>query len=234
MISLKHVRSDEFKLLEENTMNKETYVKEVIKKLECSQSKKKEIKQKLESDLEGAIKDGETLTDIIERMGTAKETAKEFNETFSDEEKKKAKYGKTLKVIAIIAAIVVALLVLVFNLLPKTTSLSDSKIFTEEAVSMKVLEVIETMDQSDYDSFFALSGEELVSAISEQDLESVKAQIATDWGNNNSIGKIYCYEITQMGTHYAGAQVSVEYDHVNVIYTMSFDEDMRLVGFYIK
>lgn len=62
MISLKHVRSDEFKLQEENTMNKETYVKEVIKKLECSQSKKKEIKQKLESDLEGAIKDGETLT----------------------------------------------------------------------------------------------------------------------------------------------------------------------------
>lgn len=61
-------------------MNKEKYIKKVIRLLNCSQQQKKKIKLDLENDIEMALKNGESFEEIIQRMGTPKELAHEFNE----------------------------------------------------------------------------------------------------------------------------------------------------------
>ena len=51
-------------------MNKEKYIKKVIRLLNCSQQQKKKIKLDLENDIEMALKNGESCEEIIQRMGT--------------------------------------------------------------------------------------------------------------------------------------------------------------------
>ena len=49
-----------------------------------------------------------------------------------------------------------------------------------------------------------------------------------------SYGKIYSVESSQLGKTYAVVQMSVAYKNVSATYTLSFDEDMKLAGMYIK
>ena len=67
-------------------MNQEKYVIAVLKKLKCSGSKKKEIRKELESDIAAALENGESLEEIMARMGSPASLAGEFNDNFSKEE----------------------------------------------------------------------------------------------------------------------------------------------------
>ena len=61
-------------------MNKKQYIKKVVKLLGCSRQQKRKIQLDLENDIEMALKQGESLEDIIQRMGAPEEVAREFNE----------------------------------------------------------------------------------------------------------------------------------------------------------
>ena len=50
-------------------MNKKQYIKKVIRLLGCSRQQKRKIQLDLENDIEMALKQGESLEDIIQRMG---------------------------------------------------------------------------------------------------------------------------------------------------------------------
>ena len=67
-------------------MNKEKYIRLVLKNLKCSTAKKNEIKKELESDIVSAEESGEALDEIMARMGTPNSLAAEFNDNFSPEE----------------------------------------------------------------------------------------------------------------------------------------------------
>ena len=64
-------------------MNRDKYVKAVIKKLKCSSRKKAEIKRELESNIQTALESDESWQQIEERMGTPYSQAMEFNENLS-------------------------------------------------------------------------------------------------------------------------------------------------------
>lgn len=63
---------------------------------------------------------------------------------------------------------------------------------------------------------------------------NAKTQISDDWGNFQSWGSIYLSEVTQQGQTFAVGQATAVYEHVTVTYTISFDEDMKLAGLYMK
>ena len=44
----------------------------------------------------------------------------------------------------------------------------------------------------------------------------------------------YATEVIQNGEHYAIAQVTVSYENVNVVYTLTYDADMKLAGLYMR
>lgn len=61
-------------------MNKSQYLKNISKELLCTKQEKKRILEDLDRDIEAVIAVGESIEDVIERMGTPKEVALEFNE----------------------------------------------------------------------------------------------------------------------------------------------------------
>ena len=48
------------------------------------------------------------------------------------------------------------------------------------------------------------------------------------------MGKIYAVEVTQMGKKSAVLQMHVDYEHVSVLYTISFNDRLDLQGFFMK
>ena len=76
-------------------MNEKKYVKEVGRHLHCSKEKRREIERQLTGDIGAALECGETLEEILERMGTAKNVAEEFNANFTEEDKKDEKTKKS-------------------------------------------------------------------------------------------------------------------------------------------
>lgn len=60
-------------------MDEQKYVKEVGKHLQCSKEKRMEIEQQLAGDIQAAMDHGESFEEILNRMGTAKSVAEEFN-----------------------------------------------------------------------------------------------------------------------------------------------------------
>lgn len=58
--------------------------------------------------------------------------------------------------------------------------------------------------------------------------------IGDDWGPQVSIGKKYIAEVHQGWNQYATVQINIGYENANVTYTLSFDDEYRLIGLYMK
>ncbi|MCF2641866.1 MAG: DUF3887 domain-containing protein [Lachnospiraceae bacterium] len=65
-------------------------------------------------------------------------------------------------------------------------------------------------------------------------IEDARRQVGSDWGEIQSFGDFYMSEIRQRGQRYAVVQVAVMYENVEVTYTITFDENMKLAGLYMK
>ena len=66
-------------------------------------------------------------------------------------------------------------------------------------------------------------------------LQLSKSQLATaDFGDFQSFGQFYISEAKQGSKRFAMVQVSVSYTKTSITYTLTFDEEMKLAGFYIK
>ena len=213
-------------------MNK-SYINKIVRKLKCSGKKKKEIRCQLTTELEEYGVDIDTK-ELIKRMGNPAEIAEEFNQNFSEDEKKKYRREKFLKIIAWVAVVLVALILLAYWALPKQTALENSKIFREDKVVEQAEYVIDLLDAENYDKLTEISDPVLKDYIQEEYLATAKEEVFDDWGKQVSIGKIYTAEVTQMGKKSAVIEVHVEYENTTVIYTLSFNEDMMLQGLFMK
>lgn len=213
-------------------MNK-SYINKIVRKLKCSEKKKKEIRRQLTAELEeyGADID---IKELIKRMGKPAEIAEEFNQNFSEDEKKKYRCKKFLKIIVCIVVALTVLILIAYWALPKQTALEKSKIFREDKVVEQAEYVIDLLDAENYDELIEISDLVLKNYIQEEYLETAKEEVCDDWGKQVSIGKTYTAEITQMGKKSAVIEVHVEYENTTVIYTLSFSKDMLLQGLFMK
>lgn len=90
------------------------------------------------------------------------------------------------------------------------------------------------MDSEDYDTLQKESTEQMQSVMSRSFIEEAKRNFGTDWGTFQAFGNIYLTEVTQMGKRIAVVQVNASYEKISVTYTISFDEDMKLAGLWMK
>lgn len=215
-------------------MKAETYVKSIVKKITCSSKRKNDIKMQLLAEIEERTSQGETLSDIMSEMGSVQEVAESFNESIPEEEKKKFKRNQNLKVLLTVLLVLAALVLAVAWVLPKSKPLSESKIFNEAEVETALIESIDLMDANDYSALQKRASSQMVSIFTEETMKEVKAAISDDFGSRTLVGTIYDQEVRQMGKTYAVCQVTVSYENVNVVYTISFDPDMKIAGLYMK
>ena len=216
-------------------MNQEKYVIAVLKKLKCSGSKKKEIRKELESDIAAALENGESLEEIMARMGSPASLAGEFNDNFSKEEITAFKRRKGLGIAGVIIGILVVLLLLGFYMIPKNYPMGKSGLYTEEEVTERTKTVISYFDEGDYEAIQEMCfSKSMEQAMTEEKLEEVKKLFGEDWGEFVTFGNIYLGEVVQLGKSYAVVQINATYENTGITYTLMFDKEMKLCAFYVK
>lgn len=215
-------------------MTAEKYAAAIAKRVKCSKEKRNEIKQQLLSDITAAAEQGNTLEEVIGQMGNAAELAKEFNDSLPKSERKKYVRNKIIKIAIPIAAVLIALVILLYQMIPKTSSMEDSRIFHKETVEAKMKETIELINKMDSDALCANAIPQLQPYLSEESITKIKKQLSDDWGKCTSFGTAYMTELTQMGKHFAVGEITVTYENTNATYRLTYDADMKLAGLYIR
>ena len=216
-------------------MTAEKYVKEVAKLLKCRASKKKEIKDKLLSEITSAVAAGQSLENVLAKMGIPWDFANRYNDNFDIEEKKAAKREKTLKIWGIVLIAIAIIIGIIYWNMPKWSDISESTVFREEQVRATAEEIIKLYSDDEYEAVVAYMTDDMKAVLNAPTLSISKAQLATeDFGELQSFGQMYISEAVQGRKRFAMVQVSVSYANTSVAYTLTFDADMKLAGFYVK
>ena len=213
-------------------MDAEKYVKKIVRNLKCTGAKKKEIGDSLLSDIAARREQGEAMEQIMESMGSPEEIAEAFSQNLSDADRKAYKRRRIGMTIGQIVAALVFLSVLAWWMIPKPAALGDD--LSQEAVTASVENVIVMLNQNDFDGLQELAVDELKSKLTQETLDEVRKNISEDWGEMQSIGKVYMQGVKQKGKVMVVTQVDAVYENISVVYTISFDEDLRLGGLYMR
>ncbi len=213
-------------------MDAEKYVKKIVRNLKCTGAKKKEIGDSLLSDIAARREQGEAMEQIMESMGSPEEIAEAFSQNLSDADRKAYKRRRIGMTIGQIVAALVFLSVLAWWMIPKPAALGDD--LSQEAVTASVENVVIMLNQNDFDGLQELAVDELKSKLTQETLDEVRKGISEDWGEMQSIGKVYMQGVKQKGKVIVVTQVDAVYENISVVYTISFDEDLRLGGLYMR
>ncbi len=215
-------------------MTAERYVKEVGKLLKCRASKKKEVKRQLLAEINRAAANGEPLEDVLGRMGIPWDYANRYNDNFDKAERKAAKRERALKIWGIVLLVLAVLTAVVYWNLPKWSDISESSVFSEERVKAQAEEIIRLYSDNEFEAVTGYMNEEMKQVLNAATLQYTKSQMKEDFGELLAFGNMYASEAKQSGARYAMVQVSVSYSEMSVTYTITFDEEMKLAGFFVK
>ncbi len=153
------------------------------------------------------------------------------------EEKRDKKSKKKIVgiVIGIVLIVVVGLCLLANFLVPRTSEIEESEIFNADEVEIKSMAVIFALNAEDYDTLQTeYANEEMKSFLTKETIDEAKKTIDADWDGAVSFGAAEVMEVRQMGKTYATVQFPVSYGEDTVTYTLSFDEEYKLAGLYMK
>lgn len=215
-------------------MDEKRYVNAVARKLKCGGTRKREIKRQLLADMQARENQGERLDDIISRMGKAEEIAEGFNENISVEERKRYARNRVLKIVIPIALALFFLGMAGYWLFPKTVDIEKSRYFDKEEVEAAMKETVELLDAEEYVALQENAIPQMQSLLNAETRESMRETLSDDWGERRQFGAVYLAEVVQGNRHLAVGEMTVTYENVSVTYRLSYDEDMRFAGIYVR
>lgn len=215
-------------------MDEKRYVNAVARKLKCGGTRKREIKRQLLADMQARKNQGERLDDIISRMGKAEEIAEGFNENISVEERKRYARNRVLKIVIPIALALVFLGMAGYWLFPKTVDIEKSRYFDKEEVEAAMKETVELLDAEEYATLQKNAIPQMQSLLNAETRKSMRETLSDDWGERRQFGAVYLVEVVQGNRHLAVGEMTVTYENVSVTYRLTYDEDMRLAGIYVR
>ena len=79
-------------------MTRDEYIKNIIKELDCGRKEKRRIQSDLENDINMALDSGESMEEIIDRMGTPEEIARDFMDMIRETGNRKP-YSKGISIL---------------------------------------------------------------------------------------------------------------------------------------
>lgn len=215
-------------------MDEKRYVNAVARKLKCGGTRKREIKRQLLADMQARKNQGERLDDIISRMGKVEEIAEGFNENISVEERKRYARNRVLKIVIPIALALFFLGMAGYWLFPKTVDIEKSRYFDKEEVEAAMKETVELLDAEEYATLQENAIPQMQSLLNAETRKSMRETLSDDWGERRQFGAVYLVEVVQGNRHLAVGEMTVTYENVSVTYRLSYDEDMRFAGIYVR
>lgn len=216
-------------------MNAEKYVNDIVRGIKCTGAKKKEIRNQLLSDIAMRREQGETIEQIVESMGSAQEIAEAFCQDLSDADQKayrRKRIGVILGAVGVVLLLLLSLAAYIRWLLPMPAALSED--YTQEEISAEVQRVIELLDQNDFAALQEVSVDKIRGAMTQETIDKVRQGISDDWGSRQSFGRVYAQGAKQRGEYIIVTQTDVIYENISVVYTISFDRELRLAGLYMR
>lgn len=116
----------------------------------------------------------------------------------------------------------------------KSTELAD--VFDEKEVISKAENAVTVVNEDGFEEFHELWDDSLKSKILEKDYNEQVFAVVEKKGEFEGIGKTVVVGQTDenTGKNYAIAVLVGEYSEGKIQYTISFDEDMNMIGFFIK
>ena len=215
-------------------MDEKRYVNAVARKLKCGGKRKKEIKRQRLSDIQMRENQGERLEEIISRMGKAEEIAESFNESISAKEQRRYAGNRVLKIVIPIVLALTFIAVSVYWIFPKTVDIEKSRVFDKEEVEAAMKETVELLDAEEYAVLQENAIPQMQSFLNAETRESIRETLSDDWGERKQFGAVYMAEVIQGNTHLAVGEMTVTYENVSVTYRLTYDEDMRFAGIYVR
>lgn len=186
------------------------------------------------ADMQARENQGERLDDIISRMGKAEEIAEGFNENISAEERKRYARNRVLKIVIPISLALFFLGMAGYWLFPKTVDIGKSRYFDKEEVEAAMKETVELLDAEEYAALQENAIPQMQSLLNAETRESMRKALSDEWGERKQFGAVYLVEVIQGNRHLAVGEMTVTYENVSVTYRLSYDEDMRLAGIYVR
>lgn len=216
-------------------MTAKQYVNSIVKKIRCDGKKKKDIKEQLLADVDLRISKGETLEEIISQMGGINEIADSFNENISEKEQKKYKRNRVFKNAAFVLLLLVVLSCLTYWRMPKAVAIEDSKYFDRAQVEAAMKKTVEQIDADEFDALNENAISEMERFLNQESKAEMRKSVSeNDWGKRSNFGQIYIAEMVQGNDHFAVGEIAVTYENISVIYRLTYDQDMRLAGLYVR
>lgn len=212
-------------------MNKERYLQTVMNGLNCSKRDKKRIYEDLSSDIDMAMENGESWQSIYQRLGSPETMISDLMENMEIVPKKSHKK----LIIGIIAGIISLCIIgfIAFNMLvPKTIPLEESKIYDIQKVKERSYEVIQYAGNKEYEKFIALGDENMKKVFTKEEFE--KAMNTFELGDFDKFEYEGYIELTNGDGKFAGAEIKAKYENNAIIYALTFNEEMELIGFFLK
>lgn len=226
-------------------MEQQKYIRKTAKKLECNKKKKSEFTRQLSSDIESALEYGEEWNAIQERLGTPEEVARDFNETLGEAATAYRKKRILLLGLATGIGTVLLLIVVVFGILHFTRP-DNNKNFAatspaptgdtlvkENAIQLSH-EVINQFNADDYEAILAQGDDKLKLTLSTNALQQAKDQIMAGAGQFQSIEEDHATRILEKEAAYTTVQTKATYANQAVIFTISWNDQNQMCGFYLK
>lgn len=211
-------------------MNKERYVRYIVKKIEGSSQTKKAAKKQLLGEVTDAMEQGESLIDVIARMGSDEEVAKKWNDTLSEKERKQYKKCRLLKRIGTIIGILVLACIVFVWLFPRYYEIDLEGRYDRQEVEQQVRQVVEQLDGEEYDALQQIATDSMKKVLNARMIETAREEQTgkKEWGAFVKYGELHMSQMHYRGKIYAVTQITVEYEAMSVVYSIAFDEQMKL------
>lgn len=233
-------------------MTQQTYTKKVAKKLACGKEKREEFTRQLASDIESALESGESWDAIQNRLGTPAEIAQEINESLG--ETALAYNRKKVRILGLVlgaAAVCLVSFLLLFTMSGQRTkkqpeqaqtTISPHAAQTKEPFSDDTLDVIdqlsldiiEQFSAGNYKTILDQGDDKLKASLSIETLKQVKEQIMPDAGEFEGIKDSSVALIQEENIPYVTVQTQVLYANQTVTFTLFWNDQKELCGFYLK
>ena len=213
-------------------MNKKQYIKKVIRLLGCSRQQKRKIQLDLENDIEMALKQGESLEDIIQRMGAPEEVAREFNENMGVQPPRSHK-KMVIIIIGFLVGVGLAVFLFIRSMIPEYTDLQDSSYFQQEQVAQIMAEVILDVSPLDEQSLIERCDETMAQTLTEHSLSEALESLG-ELGDFQRITSERYVEVNQNGYICVIGEIVALYQKRSVTYTITLDQNYQLAGLYMK
>ena len=154
-------------------------------------------------------------------------------ESMDMELKEQKRKSRNMRIISA-AALLMVVCIVVYWIMPKSFEMGTSGEFDRETMIKSAEQVITLLNADDFEGLKEISTDKMQGSITSGTIESVRQEISENWGEFVSIGEeSYMTEVKQKGKLMAVIQKVVSYENINIIYTISFDKEMKMAGLHM-